>query len=1117
MAISGNDGCLLSLFLTVLLKVIVAQNYQVTFTIEEERAPDSFVGDVSNSFSSNIPREEIGHIKYGFLQQNYIQTLLTLQQTSGILSTAVVIDRESKTVCQSQALCSFNFDIAVRSSRPQSSFFEIISVTLIIEDINDNAPLFPHSLVLLDIPESATVGTSFHIDSAIDLDAGTNSVQAYEIGQQNGNFSLDVIRKLDGSFTVKLVLKSLLDRESKDKYNVVIIAMDGGNPKKFGAVSVNITVTDANDNAPIFTQTNYNITVRENVTIGSTVLTVTARDKDIGNNGKITYRLSKNQLDARVNNIFEISQDDGELKLKDKLVYESGTSYKIIVEASDNGKQPHVTQAIVKVYVIDVGNNPPSLQINLLEQGNTKFKNILESANPGTFVAHINVVDTDTNENGEVECEISDKKFELLRMGRKGYKAVVKSKLDRETQDLHNIIVSCHDFGTPSLTASSSFLVSILDENDCAPIFTRPIFTGIIPENHKEFRTFVQIIAFDEDLDKNGEVRYYVDEESTPYKFWINERDGSLRADQVFDREETPVITFKVIARDLGKPSLSNKATVQLTIEDKNDNAPRIDNPKNFSVTENKNSGSLVGILTATDIDEGKNAQIMFVIKPEFEFSVPFVVFPDGTIKTNRQLDREEKSNYVFTVVVFDQGTPRLKSSANVTISVTDTNDNAPKLYFPVASNKTVVVLSDVNPGYKVTQIEARDVDEGVNTIISYDITSGNEDDLFVIDNKLGGIYLTKAVEITKNRTFNLKIAVKDGGHPQHTTHSDLKIIMVRAINATSQLRGDDNNSNTLIVVIVVILTAVLSIVMIMVICFLRRFDHRSKARKNLDIVAPDEKYPKCYMEDPSHYLDNAKDSHEHLTLSYEPMSNMMSLKRKEVSFDIDDHSEHSNSRDNHNTTMSTFSVPESEKFQGMSVVEEGEESVPNSKQGRLNKLQMLQYHQAILESQTRAWLQTQEGQEEGSSFEVTLPDDKCSDTSEEVTASDSGKGGSEDDIPSSHSKDLKTRVHGVIVPPGKFQTRHYVAPEFRRQGSLQRKACDINFEDNRVHSPVSPLTDDLSYRPESRASLANSLANSTPRPNSRAAMFYPNDHSFNRTLDSVGDHATDWDSASYV
>lgn len=914
MAVSGRAGCVLCIIVGVVLKLAGAQNYQVTFTIEEEKPADSFVGDISSSFVANIPSEEIGHIKYGFLQQNYIQTLFTLHEISGVLSTAVVIDRESKTLCQSQSVCTFTFDIAFRSSRPQSSFFEIITVTLIIEDINDNAPLFPQNIVLLDISESATPGTSFHVDSAIDLDAGVNSVQGYEIGQQDGNFSIDIIKKLDGSFTVKLILKSPLDRENKDKYTVVIIAMDGGNPKKFGAVSINVTVTDVNDNAPVFTETSYNITARENITVGSTIIALSATDKDIGDNGRITYKLSDNQLDAGVRDIFRILSNSGDLKLTDKLVYDSESSYRIIVEACDNGFQPHVTQTIVNVHVVDVGNNPPSLQINLLEQGNSKFKNIIESANPGTFVAHIHVVDTDTGENGQVECEISDRKFELLRMGRKGYKAVVKGKLDRETQDLHNIVVSCHDFGTPSLSASSSFLVSILDENDCAPVFTRPIFTGTIPENHKDFRTFVQIIAFDEDLDRNGEVRYYIDKESTTFRFWIDEIDGSLRADQMFNREETPVITFKVLARDLGNPSLSNKATVKLTIEDKNDNTPKINNPKNFSIAENKNSDSFVGILTAKDIDEGKNSQVMFVIKPEFEFSMPFVVFPDGTIKTNRQLDREEQSMYTFTVVVFDQGIPRLSSTANVTILVSDANDNAPTMKFPIAKNNTVIVLSDVVPGHKVTQIEAKDIDDGVNTIVSYYITSGNEDDLFVIDTKLGGIYVTKAIPITQNRTFHLNIAVKDGGHPQHTTESDLNIVMMRANNDTSRISEDDNNSNTIIVVVVVVLTTVLSIVMIMVICFLRRFDHRTKARKNLDIVAPDDKYPKCYMEDPSRYLDNSKDGHDKLTLSYDPISSVTCVKRKEVSFDIDDHVDHNDPRDTHNTTMSTFSIPESEK-----------------------------------------------------------------------------------------------------------------------------------------------------------------------------------------------------------
>ena len=114
---------------------------------------------------------------------------------------------------------------------------------------------------------------------------------------------------------------------------------------------------------------------------------------------------------------------------------------------------------------------------------------------------------------------------------------------------------------------------------------------------------------------------------------------------------------------------------------------------------------------------------------------------------------------------------------------------------------------------------------------------------------------------------------------------------------------------------------------------------------------------------------------------------------------------------------------------------------------------------------------------------------------------------------------DIKHRIHGgaaaaaaSAAAAGKFQTHHYVAPEFRRQGSLQRKAGNINFEDLRVHSPVSPDIEQL-YRPDSRTSLSHS----TPRPSSRTAVYYPKDTLGNRTIDSAIEHSGEWDSASYV
>ena len=103
--------------------------------------------------------------------------------------------------------------------------------------------------------------------------------------------------------------------------------------------------------------------------------------------------------------------------------------------------------------------------------------------------------------------------------------------------------------------------------------------------------------------------------------------------------------------------------------------------------------------------------------------------------------------------------------------------------------------------------------------------------------------------------------------------------------------------------------------------------------------------------------------------------------------------------------------------------------------------------------------------------------------------------------------------LKGHNSTPNKLKTHHYVAPEFRRQGSLQRKACDINFDDLKIPSPSSPISDELTCHPESRASVTHS----TPRPNSRAALFYPKEFTSSRNMDNIPDHVSEWDSASYV
>lgn len=94
-------------------------------------------------------------------------------------------------------------------------------------------------------------------------------------------------RKLDRSTEVRLILVRPLDRESCLEHSFTLIAVDAGRPPRSGSASVIVSVLDANDNGPVFEHRSYDVTVAENVAIGTTVTTVTALDPDIGKNAEV--------------------------------------------------------------------------------------------------------------------------------------------------------------------------------------------------------------------------------------------------------------------------------------------------------------------------------------------------------------------------------------------------------------------------------------------------------------------------------------------------------------------------------------------------------------------------------------------------------------------------------------------------------------------------------------------------------------------------------------------------------------------------------------------------------------------------------------------------------------
>ena len=209
------------------------------------------------------------------------------------------------------------------------------------------------------------MGSKFDIGSATDDDAFPFNVKGYRIVDGNSEAFFRIgTRSLNGFIFADLIVNKSLNREEIPFFVLTIEAFDGGNPPKSGFVKLNINVTDANDNAPAFDLTRYTATIKENVKIGTKIITLNASDADIGENGQIFYRIDRSQSDP--NNFFVIDSASGRITLNKNVNFEDQVQHKIVVEAVDKGAEPLVGSTVVIVTIEDVNDNKPLLEVIFL-------------------------------------------------------------------------------------------------------------------------------------------------------------------------------------------------------------------------------------------------------------------------------------------------------------------------------------------------------------------------------------------------------------------------------------------------------------------------------------------------------------------------------------------------------------------------------------------------------------------------------------------------------------------------------------------------------------------------------------------------------------------------------
>ncbi|NXF99817.1 PCDG7 protein, partial [Sakesphorus luctuosus] len=544
----------------VLLAAWEAAWGQLRYSVPEEMPKGSFVGDVAKDLGLQLPA--LRHRGVRVVSKGRTQ-YFSLHGKTGHLVTAERIDREQ--LCGSVQQCVLRCELIVEG---EMKFYEI---EVEITDINDNGPSFKEIEFEERVSETTVPGARFPLAEAHDPDAGRNSLLSYKLSGDK-HFSLAVQAGPGGDQRPELVLAKALDREEAAFHELVLRASDGGDPARTGTARIHVTVVDANDNAPVFSQAEYTVRVPEDVPVSSTLVTVAATDTDEGLNGHVKYSFKK--ITEKALQIFHLDSESGAIRLLRSLDFEEGDSYELEVQARDGGGLSDTAK--VAITVTDINDNVPEISTR------SALNEISEDAPPGTVVALLHVQDRDSGANGEVRLSLDgDVPFRLQSSQGSYYSVVTARELDRERVSEFNMTVQATDGGLPSLQSSAVLALRVLDVNDNAPMFTQERYSARLAENNAAGALGLRGRATDADWGQNARLRYRLWEgrvRGLPLSSYVSVQaeTGALYALRSFDYEEVREVELWVRAEDGGSPALSSNVSVRLLIVDENDNAPQV-------------------------------------------------------------------------------------------------------------------------------------------------------------------------------------------------------------------------------------------------------------------------------------------------------------------------------------------------------------------------------------------------------------------------------------------------------------------------------------------------------------------------------------------------------------
>nr|KAG5692029.1 hypothetical protein BaRGS_026882 [Batillaria attramentaria] len=611
-------------------------------------------------------------------------------------STTVIIRVFDASALDFEKTKSITFQLVARENNTADTFIGSTTVTVFLEDANDNSPVFDLTLQPSDVTvtEHEALGTVLATFTATDADSGDYGSVSYSLeDDMDGKFAMDPI-------TGDLSVAADLDREAPGgiSHHLVVLATDNmaGEEanRRSTRLNVEVKVQDINDNAPQFHPHPPSVTVQESASSNTVLMTLTATDRDEGDNGRVAYRIVRitsspiSPFDTPY--LFAIDAATGVVSVGTSLIGHSGT-HVITFEASDSASEPRRATTEVTVHVLDVNVHAPVFtnpdeKLFILTQNKIPEVTVMEEQPPGSLVLQVNAVDEDIKENGRVYYYIVPeltKDWQNFRIDRVNGTLTNQYRLDREEREYFQIRLRAEDNGSPNrLSKEIPLRVNVIGIDDNSPVFPVRRLHVAVGESLENARVGSVDIATDADSDAGNRVRcYYLYGGEILTSFSLQKLDGELFLQNPLNRTVTPEIHLIVkVTRNCSLPEnhfyLGNNHSFNATdtsllevyveVQDINDNPPVFkEDALTVGMLDNVEIGTSVFELHdyTTDEDTEMNSQNKFRLlktglsgdMPEDLLTPPpFVVKSNGSVLTNRRFRANLLGFFVLTVEAFD-------------------------------------------------------------------------------------------------------------------------------------------------------------------------------------------------------------------------------------------------------------------------------------------------------------------------------------------------------------------------------------------------------------------------------------------------------------------------------